>query len=129
VNTDGPFVTARRASHPYNRPMFPIACTLTGRRITHHRQGGLTPTALADVVRAYEVVTDDQLVLTVTDGSQNRLLWERVRRSCALGPERVSDGREVYVGCRDGVTRGRSAHQSVLPTFDQGNADRERSGR
>jgi hypothetical protein len=70
---------AQAALREYNAYFGTYSVNERARRITHHRQGGLTPGVLADVVRAYEFVTDDQLVLTVTDGSQNRLLWERVR--------------------------------------------------
>jgi hypothetical protein len=48
------------------------------RRITHHQEGGLTPGALPDVVREYELLADDRVVLTQIDGNWNRLLWERI---------------------------------------------------
>jgi hypothetical protein len=70
---------AQAALREYNAYFGTYSVDERARRITHHRQGGLTPGALSDAVRAYELVTDDQLVLTVTDGNQNRLLWERVR--------------------------------------------------
>ena len=70
---------AEAAFREYNAYFGTYSIDERARRITHHRQGGLIPGALSNVVRAYELVTDDQLVLTVTDGNQNRLLWERVR--------------------------------------------------
>lgn len=70
---------AQAALREYNAYFGTYAIDEGARRITHYRQGGLIPGALSNVVRPYEFVTDDQLVLIVSDGNQNRLLWERVR--------------------------------------------------
>jgi hypothetical protein len=46
--------------------------------VTHHRTGNLTPGSPVDVVRRYEFVSDDRLILRLV-GNQNELTWERVK--------------------------------------------------
>jgi hypothetical protein len=47
-------------------------------RVTHHREGALTPGPLPDFVRRYEFLDGDRLALTLGDDG-NRLVFERLR--------------------------------------------------
>jgi len=50
------------------------------RTVTHHRKGNLVPGAIADLVRRYEFITPDRIVLRPME-TQNFLTWERVKAS------------------------------------------------
>lgn len=48
------------------------------RTVTHHRKGNIHPGVLSDLVRRYEFLSNDRVVLLPTE-SQNRLVWERIK--------------------------------------------------
>ena len=46
--------------------------------MTHYRKGNLNPGAITDVVRRYEFVGDNQVILNPVENPANKLTWERV---------------------------------------------------
>ena len=46
--------------------------------VTHHRSGNITPGAPTTVVRRFEFVGDDRVILRPVENT-NELLWERVK--------------------------------------------------
>jgi hypothetical protein len=47
--------------------------------ITHHRTGKLNSRAAVDLIRRYEFLTDDRIVLTPAETPTDRLIWDRVK--------------------------------------------------
>jgi hypothetical protein len=50
----------------------------SARTVTHHRIGNIVPGAPVDVVRSYEFVSGDRLILRPAN-NQNELAWERIK--------------------------------------------------
>jgi len=48
------------------------------RTVTHHRKANLNPGGIDTVVRRYEFVTRDRIILRPVE-NQNQLTWERVK--------------------------------------------------
>ena len=49
-----------------------------GRTVVHHIRGNINPGGLGNVVRRYEFLSDDRLLLSPVE-SNARLTWERVK--------------------------------------------------
>ena len=47
--------------------------------VTHHRLGRLNPGGPDDLVRRYQFVTEDRLILTPADSPTDQIAWERVK--------------------------------------------------
>jgi hypothetical protein len=46
--------------------------------VTHYRKGNINPGAITDVVRRYEFVGDNRVILNPAENPANKLTWERV---------------------------------------------------
>ena len=46
--------------------------------VTHYRKGNINPGAITDVVRRYEFVGDNRVILNPVENPANKLTWERV---------------------------------------------------
>ena len=46
--------------------------------VTHYRKGNINPGAITDVVRRYEFVGDNRVILNPVENPANKLAWERV---------------------------------------------------